>query len=198
MEVMALGWYAGWLHFERCEFVGNVAENGPWGAAGGAVCGPAYQERCRLAQNGVRGDGGAAAHATLIDCLLEDNVAGSALLAPASRGGAAFESHLDGCLVKDNRSIGVDRGCGFGGGVYGGTARRTVLSGNEADFGGAIAMPDAALMDHLTIWGNRAAQAGGGMYLLAPGRLRNSIVYRNDPECIAGSVERAVVTWSDI
>jgi len=191
------GCFYGALRLERCEIEGNVAVGGS-AAAGGGVYGPAYLERCRLAGNGARGNGGGAAHATLVDCVLEGNTAASADLCQCTFGGGAYECYLEGCTVRRNQALGVGKAVGYGGGLYGGSAERTVFEGNRADFGGGVAQDSLQRLEHLTLWDNRATYGGGGVFFMSPGLLRNSIVWDNAPDCIGGATQRAIVTYSDV
>ncbi len=152
-----------------------VSENGARsdGGDGGGIYvirGEASIERSVVARNVAEHDGGGILSRGLVgirDSTLAENQAmrlgGAILTAPASFGGQDA-TPLDGTTVAGNVAAN-------GGGIYAQTTmivRRSTLTGNGADFGGAILFQQAdlqeiSLIENSTISGNRALTRGGGI-----------------------------------
>ena len=104
--------------------------------------------------------GGGAKWGTLVECILENNV--------ANYGGGAYDSHLYRCIVRDNTA-------GDGGGFYYGNATDCLVVYNSAyQGGGARGGPDSRFI-HCTFAYNRALLYGAVMEAF----VYDSVFYRN-------------------
>ena len=182
-----------------CVFVNDWCHDLGAGAQGGTLT------NCVLRNNRSTVSGGAASKSILVNCsvltnwalntgggvsscfvtntLFEGNFA-----APNSpttpfeiRGGAAFQSVLDGCVVSFNytsNSVEAE-----GGAVYGSTVNRCLITSNYAQYWGGGA--SRSRLNNSLVIGNTAGYSGGGSYLSG---LTNCTVVANSAP-IGGGVD---------
>ena len=135
-----------------CDIIGNYVCG-----RGGGVFGGSLQD-CRVQDNfayfgegGTFSEGGGVHSTIATDTLIEGNRCALRLpFASTSRGGGAFESDLTGCTVLSNRAS-------IGGGVYGGSAVRSTLSGNLGQTRSGAA--EGGVFDSCILWHNFPADA---------------------------------------
>lgn len=158
----------------------TVSENGATVDGGGiyVIRGEASIERSVVDGNGALNDGGGILSRGLVgirSSTLSGNLAfrlGGAILTAPSLFGDPDAMDLNGTSVSDNVAVN-------GGGIFAQTSmiiRRSTLTGNRADFGGAILLAtrdplEVSLVENSTISGNRAVTRGGGIATNAAGVL---------------------------
>jgi hypothetical protein len=117
-----------------------VRSNSSFEAYGGGIYvfpgGSARLERCEVALNYARPQGGGGWGGVYVDCDIHDNHAGGDGTDPIAGGGGVFRGDLIDCRVWNNRADDSEDHHALGGGLYGGTALRTVFHHNSADLGG--------------------------------------------------------------
>jgi len=125
---------------------GNHANKGG-GCAHGRVADSA------VSGNEASGEGGGCYIAVVDGSLIESNT--------AYKGGGAADCVVSGSTIRGNSADG-----GEGGGVYDGTTRRCVLSGNRANLGAGAAgfSEDDCLLENCLITGNTSTWLGGGVF----------------------------------
>ena len=107
------------------------------------------------------GDGGGGAKwGTLVECILENNV--------ANYGGGAYDSHLIRCIVRDNNA-------GDGGGFYDGMATDCLVIYNSANQGGGARGGPSSYFYNCTFAYNRGLTYGAVMEAF----VYNSVFYKN-------------------
>ncbi len=123
-----------------CTIESNVATNYVLGSRGGGVQAPAtvVLDGCEIRSNWSIVFGGGVMNATLVDCLVEDNV--------SSIGGGIYQSSATDCTLRDNLAFSVDFSLDIGGGAADSTLVGCVLEDNHALTWGGAAI-DSTLTD---------------------------------------------------
>jgi hypothetical protein len=151
----------------NCTFTDNTASSGGGGMAGGSAINSVFIE------NSTDYYGGGMANGSASNCSFEANSAGL--------GGGMYAGEANRCFFRFNHA-------NSGGGIEQGKANYSVLSANEALFGGGGMSGGVA--NHCTFSGNKAHYGGG----MSSGTVSNSILWHNSAELsgtdLYGSIAR--------
>lgn len=165
---------------------GGVSGSYDWG--GGIYVAPGLYgrlERCELDSNHAFGQGGGGWGGIYVDCDIHDNLARGDGTVGYVLGGGVMDGDLVDCRVWNNTSFDYEDHSAFGGGLYGGSALRTVFHHNSADLAGGAA--SSAVLERCTVVFNSDGAAHDCT-------IRNSIVRFNTLRDVIDSV----VSWSNV